>query len=109
MECNVAVVQDALGVLCSVLVTSDAVQWERVQKRFKRLIYAVEFERGRTPTVFSGEADIHLHHLNLIYCIHCSSCGLLYIGKTKRRLDDCFPEHLRSIRPNLPDLPVAEH
>lgn len=52
MECNVAVVQDALGVLCSVLVTSDAVQWERVQKRFKRLIYAVEFERGRTPSLF---------------------------------------------------------
>lgn len=78
-------------------------------RRFKRLIYAVEFKRGRTPTIFQVRQTFTYTTYNLIYCIHCSSCGLLYIGKTKRRLDDCFPEHLRSIRPNLPDLPVAEH
>eukprot|EP00061_Rhincodon_typus_P005800 g25753.t1 len=33
---------------------------------------------------------------NLIYCICCSRCGLLYIGETKHRLGDRFVEHLHS-------------
>eukprot|EP00061_Rhincodon_typus_P002003 g16360.t1 len=46
---------------------------------------------------------------NLVYCIRCSQCHLLYTGKTKRRLGDCFAEHLRSARKKDPELPVACH
>ncbi|XP_078265981.1 receptor-transporting protein 3-like [Rhinoraja longicauda] len=46
---------------------------------------------------------------NLVYCIRCKRCELLYIGETERRLSDRFDEHLRSVRHNQPDLPVAKH
>eukprot|EP00061_Rhincodon_typus_P001608 g15265.t1 len=36
--------------------------------------------------------------VNVVYGIHCSQSGLLYIGETKRRLGDRFVEHLRSVR-----------
>ena len=50
---------------------------------------------------------------NLIHCISCSKCGLLYIGETGRSLRTRFGEHRRSIintiTPNLlPDIsPLA--
>ena len=34
---------------------------------------------------------------NVIYCITCTLCTKLYIGKTGRRLDDRFREHLREV------------
>eukprot|EP00061_Rhincodon_typus_P006629 g27468.t1 len=46
---------------------------------------------------------------NVIYCIHCSRCGLLYIGDTKRRIRDRFVEHLRSIHDKRQHLPVTNH
>ena len=42
---------------------------------------------------------------NIIYCISCSKCCKLYIGETGRRLS----EHLRSVRNNDVDKPVARH
>ena len=44
---------------------------------------------------------------NIIYCISCSKCRKLYIGETGRRLSDRFAEHLRSVRNNDVDKPVA--
>ena len=46
---------------------------------------------------------------NIIYCISCSKCCKLYIGETGRRLSDRFAEHLRSVRNNDVDKPVARH
>ena len=46
---------------------------------------------------------------NIIYCIPCSKCCKLYIGETGRRLSDRIVEHLRSIRNNDVDKPVAGH
>eukprot|EP00061_Rhincodon_typus_P012774 g38706.t1 len=46
---------------------------------------------------------------NVVYCIRCSQCGLLYFGETKRRLGDHFVEHLRSVRDKRQHLPVANH
>ena len=46
---------------------------------------------------------------NVIYAITCTGCEKLYIGERKRRLADRFTEHLRSIKNNSPDLPVAAH
>eukprot|EP00061_Rhincodon_typus_P000063 g10312.t1 len=34
---------------------------------------------------------------NVVYCIRCSRCGLLYVGESKRRLRGRFVEHLRSV------------
>ena len=34
---------------------------------------------------------------NVIYCITCTLCKKLYIGKTGRRLGDRFREHLRDV------------
>ena len=46
---------------------------------------------------------------NLVYCISCSRCGLLYVGETGRRLSDRFAEHLRSVRNGDADKSVARH
>ena len=46
---------------------------------------------------------------NIIYCISCSKCCKLYIGETGRRLSDRIAEHLRSVRNNDVDKPVAWH
>eukprot|EP00061_Rhincodon_typus_P002966 g18944.t1 len=47
--------------------------------------------------------------VNVVYCICCSQCGLLYIGETKQRLRDHFVEHLCSIHDKRHHLPVANH
>ena len=44
-----------------------------------------------------------------IYCIFSIKCCKLYIGETGRRLSDRFAEHLRSVRNNDVDKPVARH
>eukprot|EP00061_Rhincodon_typus_P000517 g11949.t1 len=44
---------------------------------------------------------------NVVYCIRCSRCGLLYISETKRKLGDRFVEYLRSVCDKR--LPVANH
>eukprot|EP00061_Rhincodon_typus_P000466 g11802.t1 len=46
---------------------------------------------------------------NVVYCIRCSRCGLLYIGETKRRLGDRFVEHQCSVRDKRLHLPVSNH
>eukprot|EP00061_Rhincodon_typus_P000407 g11614.t1 len=46
---------------------------------------------------------------NLVYCILCSRCGLLYIGEFKLRFGDHFVEHLHSVRTQQLHLPVANH
>ena len=46
---------------------------------------------------------------NVVYCIVCRRCSILYIGETGRRLQERFSEHLRSIRNHSPGFPVAEH
>eukprot|EP00061_Rhincodon_typus_P016960 g45441.t1 len=47
--------------------------------------------------------------VNVVHCIRCSRCGILYIGETKRRLGDCFMEHLRSVRKKRQHLLFANH
>eukprot|EP00061_Rhincodon_typus_P005952 g26084.t1 len=47
--------------------------------------------------------------VNVVYCIHCSRCGLLYISETKRNIGDCFVQQLRSVRDKRGYLPVANH
>eukprot|EP00061_Rhincodon_typus_P001085 g13675.t1 len=46
---------------------------------------------------------------NVIYCIRCFRCGLLYIGETKQRLGDHFVEHLHSVRDKHQHLSVANY
>ena len=46
---------------------------------------------------------------NVVYCITCLKCGLLYIGSTIRRLGDRFTEHLRLTRQNNHCYPVSAH
>eukprot|EP00061_Rhincodon_typus_P000636 g12276.t1 len=46
---------------------------------------------------------------NVVYCIRCNRCGLLYIGETKQRLGDRLVEHLCSVRNKQLHLPVANH
>eukprot|EP00061_Rhincodon_typus_P016713 g45069.t1 len=47
--------------------------------------------------------------VNMVYCICCSRCGLLYIDETKWRLGDRFVEHLHSVRDKRQHLLVANH
>ena len=46
---------------------------------------------------------------NLVYCLSCLQCPLLYIGETGRSPRSCFGEHLRSIRNDTPGFLVAQH
>ena len=48
---------------------------------------------------------------NVSYCITCTLCNKIYIGKTWRRLADRFREHLRDVEKNNTDAskPVARH
>ena len=46
---------------------------------------------------------------NIVYCISCTKCGLLYIGSTVRRLGDRFVEHLRLTRLKNQYFPVSVH
>ncbi|XP_033122679.1 uncharacterized protein LOC117121552 [Anneissia japonica] len=68
-----------------------------------------------TACITGPNAEFHVEdHItcttrNLIYCVHCIKCNMLYIGETKRRLGDRFVEHLRSIKLKTPGLPVAAH
>eukprot|EP00061_Rhincodon_typus_P009216 g32535.t1 len=67
-----------------------------------------------TVTYFISSGDLPLtaskQHFtctshNLVYCIRCSQCGLLYFREKKRRLDDCFAEYLYSVCKKDPELP----
>eukprot|EP00061_Rhincodon_typus_P007368 g28995.t1 len=44
---------------------------------------------------------------NVVYCIRCSRCGLLYNGETNQNLGDPFV--LRSVHNKRQHLPVANH
>ena len=46
---------------------------------------------------------------NLVYCITCSVCGMLYIGETKRMLAERFREHRNDVLKNNRKCPVAIH
>eukprot|EP00061_Rhincodon_typus_P000271 g11109.t1 len=46
---------------------------------------------------------------NVMYCICCFRCDLLYIGETKQRLGNRFVEHLRSVCDKRQHLPVRNH
>ena len=48
---------------------------------------------------------------DVIYCITCTYCNKLYIGKTGRRLGNRFREHLRHVERNDKGAskPVAKH
>jgi len=46
---------------------------------------------------------------NVVYCIVCRHCSVLYIGETGTRLRERFSEDLRSIRNHSPCLLFAEH
>jgi len=46
---------------------------------------------------------------NIIYCIHCSVCNLLYFGETGRCLGDHFRDHLYNICKQDLTKPVSRH
>ena len=49
---------------------------------------------------------------NVIYCIHCKTCGKQYVGQTKRDWKIRFKEHIRDLTKNFLDedtKPVAKH
>ena len=68
-----------------------------------------------STTISAPKFVYHIkHHFtctssHLIYCISCSRCGMLYIGKTGRCLRTRFGEHRRSVTSNDANQPVARH
>ena len=62
----------------------------------------IEHGRNQYTFHFTGETHHIKSHItretfNVIYLIQCRLCNIQYIGKTKRRLKDCFNEHRRPI------------
>ena len=70
---------------------------------------------GCSPPSPPGSYAYEIKHLfscassHLIYCISCSRCGMLYIGKTGRTLRTRFGEHRRAVQANDVHQPVARH
>eukprot|EP00061_Rhincodon_typus_P016303 g44444.t1 len=73
------------------------------------LSYACLFMGYMEPSLFCTIPHLFLRYIdycigftctsvNLVYCIRCFRCGLLYIGETERMLGDRFVEHLHSVR-----------
>ena len=60
----------------------------------------------------NGSVDVNDHmtciSTNIIYCITCTKCGMLYIGETGKRLADRFCQHVRDVERNA-SKPVARH
>eukprot|EP00061_Rhincodon_typus_P001881 g16031.t1 len=63
----------------------------------------------RPKKTFHIKQTFHCTSANVVYCVRCSRCGLFYIGETKRRLGECFVEHLRLVHDKHLHLPVASH
>ncbi|XP_055501020.1 uncharacterized protein LOC129702942 [Leucoraja erinacea] len=73
-----------------------------------RFTSSLDFIQGPNQS-FQVQQRFTCTSFNLVYCIRCFRCQLLYIGETKRRLGDRFAQHLRSVRTNQPGVPVAQH
>ena len=67
------------------------------------------------PTVTGPKSAFKIYHSysctskNVVYCIVCAKCSMLYVGETMRRLGDRFREHLRKIRIKDMSSEVAVH
>lgn len=67
------------------------------------------------PTITGPKSSFKINHshscttMNVVYCIVCVKCSMLYIGETKRRLADRFREHLRLVRIKDMSSEVAVH
>ena len=46
---------------------------------------------------------------NIVYCIICKRCNIIYIREAGRRLADRITEHIRSLRKIISGFPVAQH
>ena len=46
---------------------------------------------------------------NLIYCLHCQHCQLLYVGQTKRPFKKRLVEHFSNINKKDPTKPLGSH
>ena len=64
---------------------------------------------GPNLTVFFIRHHFTCFSFNLIDCISCNKCGLLYIGETGRSLRVRFGEHRRSVNNHDNTKPVATH
>ena len=77
--------------------------------------YTCSFLNSACTSISGPKSNFVIRHnftctsSNIIYCISCSKCCKLYIDETGRRLSDRFAEHLRSVRNNDVDKPVARH
>ena len=83
---------------------------------FLALVLVTRVPSSTLPHPFPDLNPISLFGTNLhalpptsFTAFSCSKCCKLYIGGTGRRLSDRFAEHLRSVRNNDVDKPVARH
>jgi hypothetical protein len=59
---------------------------------------------------FETRTNITCNSNNLIYCIKCKKCGVLYVGQTKNSIKERFKQHFYSIsRPDNVDTTVSRH
>ena len=71
--------------------------------------------KDSSTTISAPKFVYHIKHhftctsFHLIYCISCSRCGILYIGKTRRYLRTSFGEHRCAFTSNDANQPVSRH
>ena len=49
-------------------------------------------------SVFTSKYNVTCQSLNIVYRLTCKTCGLQYVGMTKRKLQERLQEHFRNIR-----------
>ena len=60
-------------------------------------------------SVFTSKYNVTCQSHNIVYCLTCKTCGLQYVGMTKRKFQERLREHFRNIRnANVRD-PIAKH
>lgn len=53
--------------------------------------------------------DFNLHSSNLVYCITCQKCGIMYMGETGNTLLTRLLQHIRSIKIARLPTPLVKH
>ena len=60
-------------------------------------------------SVFTSKYNVTCQSHNIVYCLTCKTCGLQYVGMTKRKFQERLREHFRNIRnANVRD-PIGKH
>ena len=58
---------------------------------------------------FPSKWNVSCQSHNVVYCLECKTCGLQYVGMTKRTFHERLREHFRNVTKNNANDPIGRH